>query len=659
MRTLTRSFADITRAQEMEQHPSAVTESERKRFTRDLRQAMAALCCLTTAMVYQRLFPSQAVVAGFIKLIGVFIIGVPIALTAVRGFVQRELRAAMEILVTIAMLICLLNNEYTVALTIPLLLTLVHFLEEKSIIGGQDAINGLKKMQSTRAILWVDGTETETDARTLRPGDVIAVKPGMVFPIDGEVRTGFSSVNQQSLTGESLPCDVGQGSPVYAGTLNLQGSLTVRVVKAYEDTSFQKIVRTLEETSQNVTPESRLVDRFLAYYIPFVLIAATLVWILTQQIDRSVAILVVSCPCGHMLIGSAPLIASLAVAARRGVLIKGAGIIEKLTQANAILLDKTGTLTSGEIQTRGWHPAPGVQEETLREAALCVAWHSTHPICAALRACQQKPDAADRFIVQEESGAGLIGVGEGHTVLLGSEMIMRRHDISLNGLEGVTGMLGCVARDGAYLGAVSFVDTLRPDTLETIADLRAMGMERINLVTGDRADVAEAFRATCGLDEVYAQRLPEQKLQVVRSEMDTWRVVFVGDGVNDALALNAADIGIAMGAMGSDAAIQSADVALMNNRLTNIPFVIRLARTVRAVIRQNIFIAFSTSLVMMALAGLGILPALPGALLHNIGAFLVLLNSGRVLRMRLDAPAGETTPEAVRIPSDQTAEKVV
>ncbi len=639
MRNINRSIMEIASDQQPE--AAVLTVSQRRRFSADILQAMGALCCLVTAQVYQTLFPAQGVVAGFMYLFGVLIIGVPIALKALQGFLHKELCSAMEILVTIAMLISVLNNEYTVAITIPLLLTIVHFFEEKSIVGGRDAIDGLKRMQSGRALLVKDGMESEVDAKSLKAGDVIAVKPGMGFPIDGRVLSGVSSINQQSLTGETLPCDVAPGSPVYAGTLNIQGSLHVTVEKAYADTSFQKIVRILEQTGESATPESRMVDKFLAGYIPFALIVATVVWMFTKQIDRAVAILVVSCPCGHMLVSSAPLIASLALAARRGVLIKSVSFIEKLTDVNTVLFDKTGTLTSGEIRVSACLPAPGVAEEDVIKAALAVACHSSHPLSVSLCALREQYPALEHLEVTELSGMGLVGTGKKETILMGNEALLQNHGVSISAMAAVYGTAVYIAKGGTFLGAITFSDTMREDAPEMVACLKAMGIKNTGLLTGDREDIAQHLQQACGLNHAYARLLPEQKLEIVKRERLQNRVVFVGDGINDALALNEADVGIAMGAFGNDTAIQSADIALMNNHLDNIPFAISLARKTRSIIQQNIAIAFTTSLAMITLAGFGIITALPGALLHNIGAFIVLINSGRILRKK---KAGESLP---------------
>jgi Cd2+/Zn2+-exporting ATPase/Cu+-exporting ATPase len=654
MRKIRHSIVEITEGQAQ----NLLSLSEEKRFSTDILQAMSALTCLVAAQVYGILNPSQNTVMGMIYLVGILIIGVPVTVTAIRGFLREELCSAMEILVTIAMLVSVLDGRYVVAILIPLLLTFVHFLEEKSIVGGRDAVEGLKKIQSSIAIRLKNGVQAEIPARDLVVGDVILVKPGMEFPIDGKILAGESNVNQQSLTGEALPCDVSPGDFVYAGTLNIQGILTVSVEKTCQDTSFQKIVKILEEVEKSATPESRIADRFMAYYIPLILTAATLVWLLSKQVDRAVAILVVSCPCGHMLVSSAPLIASLAAAARRGVLIKNAEFVEKLAQVETVFFDKTGTLTSGDIVLQQYIPAEGVSEEVLYETALSVAVHSTHPLSKAIvshmatlgqRSAGGAP--GDFITVTERGGMGMIGMKGGDTILLGSEALLSSQGVALpSGTEVTRATTATVttsvytAMNGRFLGTMVFGDTLREDAPEMIASLKSMGIKETCLLTGDKNDVAERIKEMCAMDAAQAQILPEQKQQIVREAKKWHKVAFVGDGINDALALSEADVGIAMTAsstgtipsiaaslitVGSDAAIQSADIVLMNGRLSNIPFVIDLARRARELIKQNIAIAFSSSLVLIALAACGIVTALSGAILHNAGAFIILLNSAR------------------------------
>jgi Cd2+/Zn2+-exporting ATPase/Cu+-exporting ATPase len=291
---------------------SYISDKDKNKLKKDIKEAVFAIVFLIAGFVYGLVFPNQDVIQGTIYLIGVAIIGIPVFITAVKGFLQKDINSSMEILVSIAILVSVLDGQYILAGLIPIILTLVHFLEEKSIMGGRDAIEGLKKLQAETAIILVDGNEKEVDAKTLKKGDLILVKPGMSLPIDGVVKNGVSNMDQKSLTGEALPKEVRQGDTVYAGTTNIDGLLTVEVTKAYSDTSFQKIVELLEGAEKMTVPETQIVDKFMTYYLPIVLVVAVLMWLFTKDISKAIAILVVSCPCGYMLVSSAPVIAALA-----------------------------------------------------------------------------------------------------------------------------------------------------------------------------------------------------------------------------------------------------------------------------------------------------------------------------------------------------------
>ncbi|HML45405.1 MAG TPA: cation-translocating P-type ATPase [Clostridia bacterium] len=626
-----------------EEESTLLSKSMKKRFSADILQAMGAFACLLAAELFKRFYPGQDIVTGFIYLVGVLIIGIPVLTGGIRGLMQKEFSSAMEILVSIAMILSVLNQEYSVAILIPLFLAIVHFFEEKSIMGGQNAIEGLKKMQSTVATQLIGNVETQVDAKTLKKGDRIVVRAGMSLPIDGTVVKGAASINQQSLTGEAMPCPVEKGDSVYAGTFNLDGELTVLVEKPYADSSFQKIVHMLEESEKGATAESRMVDRFMAYYIPLSLIVATLVWLFTMRIDRAVAILVVSCPCGHMLVSSAPMIAALSIATKRGVLIKNTAFIEKLAQVDTVYLDKTGTITYGNLVVERCVPYGGTAEAEVYGAALAVAAHSLHPLSKAICAKQEAYAFEEDYEITEQSGLGVTGVKDESVVLLGNENFLRTHGVAVPDALRQNTTCSYVVRD-ALLGVLCFSDTLRADVPEMVEELYGIGVREICLLTGDREAIARGYKDQCNLTRVHAQLLPEQKQEIIEQKAKESYVAFVGDGINDALALSSADVGIAMGAMGSDTAIQSADITLMNEHLDNIPFLFRLSKTARDIIHQNIVLAFSSSLLMILLASTGVLGALSGALLHNAGAFFVLLNSARLMKPATyeKAPDGHT-----------------
>ena len=613
-----------------------LTRREKRKLSVEITTAMIALVCLVTGLLYKGIFPEQTAVAGLIFSVGVLVEGLPLLATAIRGFLQRDVTNAMEILVSIAVLACYITGQHELAILIPVVLSVVHFLEERSIMGGRDAIEGLKQMQATDAVLETEDGEVTVEVQALKRGDIIIVRPGMGLPIDGTVIWGNSNIDQKSLTGEPLPAAVTVGDTVYAGTTNLDGMIKVRVEKEYQDTSFTKIVSLLEEAQSITVPEIRIVDRFMHYYIPLALIVAALTALLSRNISNAIAVLVVSCPCGHMLVSSAPMIAALAVSTKRGILIKNAKFVEQLTNITTVIFDKTGTITRGELSISGFYLQEAQSREELFARGGCVACSSMHPISRSLMKTLEGEGIPyeEGFQVRETAGKGLTGTRGGEEILFGS-----RHWIESLGyqpedphMDTGGGPANWVVYNGRVLGCLMFDDSVRPEAEEVVSRLHEDGMEQTVLLTGDREFAARKVQRQTGIDQVYFHLLPEEKLEHVKRLRQDAHVLAVGDGINDALALAEADVGIAMGAMGSDVAIQSADIALMNNDLNNIPFVMSLARSTKSIMYQNIGIAFSVSLIMMILAAVGVIPALVGAFLHNIGAFVILINSSRILR---------------------------
>jgi len=609
-----------------------LSDKDKRKFKNNILSISLALVCLAAALIYERIFPEQDIVRAIIFLAGILVVGIPVFITAVQGLISKNMKRAMEILVSIAVIISALSGEFVLAILIPVILTFVHFLEEKSIMGGRDAIEGLKKMQAETAVLLKDGTETEVDARELKREDIIVVRPGMALPVDGEVVFGVSSIDQKSLTGESVPKTVKVNDSVFAGTINIDGSIQVKVTKEYSDTSFQKIVKLLEESEHITIPETKIVDTFMFYYIPLVLVTALLVWLFTQDITRAIAILVASCPCGHLLINSAPMIAVLSATTKKGVLIKNSAFVNHLSETDYVVFDKTGTITKGILEADSFHLNKAADFEELITTAACAAHASLHPISKSIISLCETREFDKGFEIKEHIGKGLEGRKGEDVIYLGSYGWVRSLGFDVPEIYENAGTCNWVIKNGDTLGCVVFKDTPREDAAQVVSRLKEIGVAKTCLLTGDRFQTAEKIQAAVGIDEMQCELLPEQKLERVEALMENHTVTVIGDGINDALALSKAHVGIAMGAMGSDTAIQSADVALMNNNLANIPFAINLARKTKGIIYQNIVLAFSMSVIMIFLAGAGIVTPIAGALLHNLGAFVILINSGRVMR---------------------------
>ena len=615
-----------------------LTDKGRRKLTKDILCGAATLACLAVGLIYTYVLGNAyPIVPQMLYFIGFLIEGIPVIITGIKGLFTRNLTNAMEILVGVAIVACVFNRELILALLIPLILNIAHLLEERSIMGGRDVIDGLKKMQQSTAVLLVNGEETVVDAKALKIGQQIVIKPGSGIPVDGVVVSGDTHIDQKSLTGEPQPAHATVGDTVYAGTVNLDGRVVVEVKKEYVDTSFSKILQLLEKSESISAPESRIMDRFLGYYIPFVLGVAAVVALITRDVGQAIAVLVVSCPCGQMLVSSAPMIAALSKATKRGVLIKNSKFIEELTEIDTVVFDKTGTVTKGELALTEAVPAEGAEREALLAAAAAVAAASTHPVSRAVMASLSEDAAYKRDLeVKEVSGGGVEGISPDGTVIrFGRREWLQECGCQVPEAFGAEadGSVSFVSENERLLGYLSFNDTVREDAAKSVEALRELGAERTVILTGDREEPAKRMGEAVGVDEVYARLLPQDKLARLRElGGEEHGVLAVGDGINDALALREADVGIAMGAMGSDLAIESADIALMNNNLMNVPFVIDLAKTTRRTIYQNLALSISISVVMIALSAFGVISALAGSILHNFGAFAVLINSSRILR---------------------------
>lgn len=620
----------------------SLSGGEKRKIENDIIASFASLAALLAGFICEKLFPQKASVAALIYLIGILIEGTPILITAIKGFASKNVSNAMEILVAIAIIACYFDRQFALAILVPVILNIVHFFEERSIMGGRDVIDGLKKMQSETAILLDPDTNEEktVPAKELKCGQLIRIKPGCAVPADGTVVSGESNIDQKSLTGEPTPAPVFAGDKVYAGTYNIDGLLTVKIEKEYNDTSFSKILSLLEDSENIQVPEARIIDRFMYYYIPLVLAIAGAVALATSDVSKAISILVVSCPCGHMLVSSAPMIAALAVSTKRGILIKNSKFIEQLCDVDTVVFDKTGTITEGSLNISSVEAVNGNENEIVAFCA-AVSSASLHPVSKAVvtLAREKNISVTTAEKIKEAVGKGVIGHVDENEIMFGSLSWMT--ESGCNGIELLpdepperSGPVNYVAVNKNIIGRIFFEDSLRPEAPSAIDLLREQGIKKTVVLTGDKSNAARKISEKAGIDETYAGLMPMDKLDKVKELKENGRVIVVGDGINDALALKEANVGIAMGAMGSDTAIQSADIALMNNNLTNIPFVINVAKNTRKLMYQNIALAFSVSFVMIALSAFGVISALAGAFLHNIGAFVILINSSRLLKIK-------------------------
>ncbi|MDO4575632.1 MAG: cation-translocating P-type ATPase [Planctomycetia bacterium] len=632
-----------------------LTVMERFRIAVQLGSAMLAGGLLMVGLLQQQYGPAgMKDVADVIIMLASIIVAFPVFTTALWGVFSRDTNAhAMtEQLVALATLAAMVTGNFIIATMIPIIMNLGHFLEERSILGAQAAIEGLKTLQArTATILLPDGTQKEIESETLKAGDVLLVRPGDIIAADGDVLEGLSTIDQSSITGESLPEDVSVGKTVFAGTVNMTGVLKIRVTRTGDKTALGRVVELLQEAEQSKTPVMKLIEKYAMYYVPIILTVAGVVLFLTRDISRAVAVLVVGCPGAIVLAGPTAMIAALATASRLGILIKNTRFLESLSGIDTVVLDKTGTVTIGHLELSKMAPTAGQSENELLKEGLRCAMGSRHP---ASRAIVREAENRELSLfsppstsIREVPGKGVLLEEPSEISYLGRSGWLAEEGFSMDaylhavpeGFIGSTVWLGRRVKlengETRYdvLGCFLLADRPRPEAREAIQELRDLGVDRCVLLTGDRRATAEEIGRFLNVDQVIAEVLPSQKLDVVSAEKDSGRsVMMVGDGVNDAPALASGDVGIALGAVASDIALQSADIALMTNDLRRLPLTIRLARATQWTIHVNILVGAGMSFFFVWLASVGWVPPLWGAFLHIVGEAFVIINSARLLQ---------------------------
>ena len=494
------------------------------------------------------------------------------------------------------------------------------------------------------ANLETDGAIREVDPDEVPVGSIIVVKPGERIPLDGVVVEGVSQLDTAALTGESMPRHVDAGAEVISGCVNMTGVLRVKTTKPYGESTVARILELVENAAEKKARTENFITRFARYYTPIVTGAALLIAVApplfgmgawSDWVLRGLTFLVVSCPCALVISVPLSFFGGIGGASKLGILIKGSNYLELLSKVDTVVFDKTGTLTTGTFKVVAIHPEEGVDADYVLSHAAHAEAFSDHPIAVSLReAYAGGIDAARIAEAREESGHGVSALVDQRLVLVGNDKLMARHGGSWQDCE-LTGTVLHVSIDGTYAGHIVIADVIKDDAHRTIRELHEAGIGKCVMLTGDRRDVAEAVAAELGIDEVRAQLLPEGKVDAVEEllaqERDDGKLAFVGDGINDAPVLTRADVGIAMGAMGSDAAIEAADVVLMDDKPSNISKAIRLARKTMRIVWQNIVFALGIKIVILVLAAVGI-ANMWLAVFGDVGvAVLAILNAMRAM----------------------------
>jgi len=605
-----------------------------------LRWVLPGAALLLNAWLADALYPDNPLLGDLSAAAGALLLALPIFRTALRDLIHGH--AHFDGLVALAVLAAMSQGDFRTGGVIAFFMLVSMVVETRTAEGAHAAIEKLVRLTPQRARrLRADAAgafteEPEVPAAELRVGDRLRVLPGETIPADGRILRGQAALNEASITGESLPVDKGPGAEVFAGSLNLTGALEIEVARAGADTTLGRVRELILAAEKTRLPLSRLMDRHAGYYIPIVLTLAAFVWFFTGDWDRVVAMLVVACPCAIILATPSAMVAALSAAARHGILIKDVADLEAVARVNAVVFDKTGTLTTGELGVTRLQPAAGVRPAELLAAAAGAEKFSRHPAARALLrlAAESALALSDPEDFHEEAGQGVRARVDGAEVTVGRASWLAARGVAASDAPAADEQSVLhVARAGQYLGWMALCDQPRAEASGCLAELRGLGLRRLAMLTGDRRAVAERVARELGCDEVRAECLPAQKLDFVRAVRAAGhRVLVVGDGVNDAPALAAGDISMAMGAAGSEVAIHSATIALMNNDLRRIPLLIRLSRTTRATVYQNLLAGLVFIVGGLYLSGAGWLSPIVAVLLHNAGSLLVVFNSARLIR---------------------------
>ncbi len=615
-----------------------LSTAEQRSLALRLSLSLAAAGCLIVWGGLQILRPDEQDLANLVAGLAALLVAPPALLSAWRSLRQPGLHGIMDQLIAIAMLSAWAAGDMTTAALLPLVMTIGHILEERSLLGSQEAIRALSKLTETKARrVLADGAVEEIFARDLHVGDKVEVLPGERVPADGTVESGHSNVDTASVTGESLPVEVQPGAEVLNGSMNLDGYLQVRVTRVGAETTLGRVVSLLRDAELAKPPIMRLLERYANSYIVLVLLLTLGAWFATGSTVIPLAVLIASCPSALILAAPATSIAAISVASRHGILVKGAAFLEGLATVDSIALDKTGTITFGHLTVVDIHPENFTERDEIVSTAGALGATSNHPVSRALAAFAENHPVLEITDPQEVRGLGVTARdSDGVTVAMGREQLFRDMGLDPPPPPAHPGPVVGAARGNRFLGWVLLADQQRPEARMAMDDLTRLGLKDKMIITGDRRAAAEKVAADVGITEIHAGLLPAEKMEKILEKVKGgFRPLVVGDGINDALALKAGAVGIAMGVSGTDVALASADLVLMTNDLRRLGTCIRLSRRCRRTIYTNIAIGLLWTVVMVALALGGVFGAsgaLIAALLQNSSSLVVMTNAGRLLK---------------------------
>jgi Cd2+/Zn2+-exporting ATPase len=602
-----------------------------------LKVGFAGLLALA-GFITGRYSADYTVISKTLILASVAINGLPIIVEAGRGLIEK--RVNVDELLAIAIIACLVSGEFLTAAVVSFIMVFGALIEEAAAASARKSIQSLIKVSPKQAVVLAHGQEKTVDVEDVRVGDVLLVRPGEQIPVDAVVTEGSSALDESAITGEAIPVEKTVGDMVFAGTFNQNGVLQLQARRVGQDTTLGKVIKLVSEAEAHKPETVAFIDRFAKWFTPLILSCASLAWIFTGEVDRGIAVLIVGCPCALILAVPTATVAAIGRAAKAGILVKGGQYTEEVAHADTVLFDKTGTLTEGNPMVDKIIPAEGITEEDLLRLAAGVEYNSTHPLARAVihaaHHAKLPVNAAENLFT--EIGLGVRGNMEGSVIEVGSVYLYGGIDAVPAPLQsplhavkdqGATPLM--VYRDKKPLGFLSVSDQVRKGASQTIARLKTLGFQKIGILSGDHERSVVLVGKRVGIEMLWYGLKPDDKLQVIAKMQEQGaRVVFVGDGINDAPALAVADTGIAMGAKGTEVALETADIALMGDDISRLPFLVRLGRRMLFIIKCNLAFGLIFNLVAVLASSGGFLTPIMGAVVHNIGSVLVVLSSASI-----------------------------
>ena len=609
-------------------------------MTRKQRKNLIRIILAAALLIAASLLPVEGIWRLLIFAVPYLMVGWDVLWKALRNILRGDFFDE-QFLMAIATIGAFVLGEYPEGVAVMLFYQVGEWFQSVAVGKSRRSIAALMDIRPDTAVVLRDGQELEVSPEEVQVGECIIVRPGEKIPLDGVILEGMTSVNTAALTGESLPVDRSAGENVVSGSVNLTGVIKVKALSAYEQSTVARILSLMEESASKKARVEGFITRFARVYTPCVVVGALLLFLIPTLLlhgsfaewgRRALVFLVVSCPCA--LVVSVPLsfFGGIGGASRQGILVKGANYMELLSKVDTCVFDKTGTLTKGQFAVTAVHPQE-VDESALMDIAAAVESFSSHPIAASIvRAHDSHLDKSLLTDVQEHAGQGLTAMLDGQRIAVGNGKLMDAVHADWKECH-LPGTAIHIARGNEYLGHVVVADVVKPEAAEAIAGLKKLGVSRTVMLTGDRREVAQAICGETGVNQFRAELLPQDKVSQVENLLETGHTLaFVGDGINDAPALSRADLGIAMGAMGSDAAIEAADVVLMDDKLTKLPKAVSIARKTMRIMRQNIIFAIGVKVLVLLLGAMG-MAGMWIAVFADVGVLvLAILNAMRTLK---------------------------